>query len=71
MNELKWYFLFMIAVAIACVIGDYNSDNYKLEKYKATMQWKLDSTDKAERRKIDKDIEILKTKLNNEINQMK
>ena len=67
MNELKWYFLFLIAFTIVCLIGDYNEKQQKTEQYKISLQWKLDSTDKAERRKFDKEIEILKAKLNNEI----
>lgn len=58
--------VFFLALVMVDSITQSNNKDRDLKKQEVEMQWKLDSTDKAERREMDKYLETLRLKLENE-----
>jgi len=66
MKELAALFVFILMLIIVDNIVTSNNKDRDIRIKELDRQWKLDSTDKAERRKMDKDLETLRLKLQNE-----
>jgi hypothetical protein len=62
MKEFGYYLLFLLAVGLICLVFDGIEKDREIQIKQLDRQWKLDSTDKAERRKFDKELELLKLK---------
>lgn len=66
MKEIGGILLFFIAVFVIGFVFENIDKDRQVKIKQLDRQWKLDSTDKAERRKMDKDLETLRLKLQNE-----
>jgi hypothetical protein len=66
MKELSALFTFLVVLVIVDNIVTANNKDREIQIKQLDRQWKLDSIDKAERRKMDKDLETLRLKLQNE-----